>query len=245
MMPQPALSCATTSTSSNTVTRSFTAPAEPAALVDMVQIVPRLLCAETMADLLCTSRQLRCLVHEATNSIAIDGKGLQTQCQVGEFVQALINGCWPCLQILKIRYWVKANQDGQLNLSGYNQIFSCFGVDAMSQLVAGKWSALKHLDVSDNKLDSAAIACLVQADWPLETLHLSNNVLDLEAMEHLVQGSWPRLKQLTLRVIGLTWRSCRWLTMILHQKPLQGYFKRIGHTWWHWTLPRVTLTLWA
>ncbi|KAL3131454.1 hypothetical protein ABBQ38_007762 [Trebouxia sp. C0009 RCD-2024] len=197
MTPQPALCCATTSASSSTATRSFPAPAEPAALVDMVHIVPRLLCAETMASLLCVSRQLRCLVHEETTSIAIDGKGLHTQCQVGEFVQVLINGCWPRLQSLKIRYWVKADQDGRLNLSGYNQILSCFGIDAMSQLVAGKWSAL-NLDLSDNKLDPAAIASLVQADWPLETLHLSNNVMDMGAMEHLVQGSWPRLKQLTL-----------------------------------------------
>ena len=68
----------------------------------------------------------------------------------------------------------------------------------MSQLVAGKWPALKHLDLSNNKLDMGAIAWLVQADWLLEKLCLSNNRIHVKAIQQLVRGHWPRLKQFTV-----------------------------------------------
>lgn len=98
-------------------------------------------------------------------------------------------------------------------------MFSCFGVDAMSKLVASNWPALKHLDLSENKLESAAIAPLVQVDRPLETLHPSNNTIDMEAMEHLVQGNWPRLRQLTLNWCRLNVKTVEVLAKV--QWPLQ------------------------
>ena len=72
------------------------------------------------------------------------------------------------------------------------------GVNAMSQLVLGKWPALRCLDLSHNGLDTAAtgrsqwaISLLTQADWPLENLQLSDNRIDAEAVKILTTAQWP------------------------------------------------------
>ena len=184
------------------------APTQPAALADVLQAAPRLLqmlFPDTKARLAATSRQLQCLVHDHVTSITITQlRHNDTQSQVEE-LQLLVSGRWPCLQRLKIEHRKKLdtevirqrsqalpNKTASLDLS-----MNFLAVDAMSQLVLGKWPALKHLDLSHNNLDTDAIALLTQADWQLEVLQLCDNRIDVEAVKLLTTAQWP-LRQLDL-----------------------------------------------
>lgn len=147
-----------------------------------------------------TSRQLRCLVHDQVTSITIvQYRERDTQYQF-EHLQLLVSGRWPCLQCLKIEYREKPDTQAirQLNKTASLDLsINLLGVEAMSQLVLGNWPALKHLELSHNKLDTTAIALLAQADWPLEVLQLGDNRIDVEAVKILTAAQWP-LRQLDL-----------------------------------------------
>lgn len=96
-------------------------------------------------------------------------------------VKTLTGGGWQRLQRLKLL-------SGRLETSATTQLsrltFSLTSLDlswnalddaAMSQLVLGKWPALKSLNLNHNNLGAAAIFQLTQADWPLEELQLADN----------------------------------------------------------------------
>ena len=188
---------------------SCEASAQPISLIDVLHIAPTLLdqslCPSTLKPLLSTSRLLRRLVHEHVSSVTIRAL---SQDQLAE-LQPLTGGNWPCLQHLRIlvsaygarletltiKQVTGLNCSGltSLNLSGNSLV-----AEGMSQLVLGKWPALKTLDLSHNNLDAAAMAQLTQAVWPLEELQLGSNTITVEAMEKLVQGNWPKLRRLSL-----------------------------------------------
>ena len=89
----------------------------------------------------------------------------------------------------------------------------------MSQLILGNWPELKRLDVSYNVLNTAAIASLSQAPWPLVELQLSGNLLDVEAMHQLIQGRWPQLMHL-----GLKWSKLNaQIVAVLVKAPWQAW----------------------
>ena len=228
--------CLEVSSSSKGSACSLKAPAEPAALIDILQMAPRLLqslCPKTMATLSSTSKQLRCMVHEHATSVSIiQHNGHGTQYQITE-LQVLTNGNWPHLQRLNIKYRAKLEMAAirQLSKASWSSLTNldlsrnCLSADAISQLVLGKWPALKRLNLSYNRLDADAIALLTQADWPLEELQLSDNKIDVEAMEQLIQGRWPKLSQLTLRWNNLNTRTIAVLAQV--QWPLQ--YLDLGH----------------
>ena len=207
---QPVLPGLEVSSSNKGSACSFEPPAGPVALLDILQMAPRLLqslCPKTMATLASTSKQLHCLVHGYVTSVSIiQHNGHGTPYQITE-LQVLTNGNWPRLQRLNIKYRAKLEMAAirQLSKASWSSLTSLdlsrnsLSTDAISQLVLGKWPALKRLNLSCNRLDSAAIALLTQAEWPLEELQLSDNRIGVEAMEELIQGRWPKLSQLTLR----------------------------------------------
>lgn len=181
---------------------SCTASAKPAELVDVLQVAPRLLqcmCPETKAALSSTSRHLRCLVYQHVSSISIDRNSQHIQCLVADLVRVLVKGSWPSLRCLHIRNWQKTAKNLELKATGPRLPFNGFGTGAMSQMVAGNWPALRELDLSNNKLGTAATSLLSNVDWPLEKLNLSDSKMDVNAIEHLLQGRWPTLTRLTLR----------------------------------------------
>ena len=227
---QAVLPCLKVSSSIKGSAYSFKAPAESVALINILQMAPRLLqslCPKTMATLSSTSRQLRCMVHEHVTSISIiQHNGHGTQYQITE-LQVLTNGHWPHLQRLNIKYRAKLEMAAirQLSKASWSSLTSLdlsrnsLSADAISQLVLGQWPALKRLNLSYNRLDTAAIALLTQADWPLEELQLSDNRIGVEAMEELIQGRWPKLSQLTLRWNNLNTRTIAVLAQV--QWPLR------------------------
>ena len=233
---QAVFPCLKVSSSSKGSSCSFKAPAEAVALVDLLQMAPRLLqsvCPKTMATLSSTCKQLRSMVHEHVTSVSIiQHNGHGTQYQITE-LQALTNGHWPHLQRLNIKYRAKLEMAAirQLSKGPWSSLTSldlsrnALSADAMSQLVLGKWPALKCLNLSYNRLDTAAIALLTQADWPLEDLQLSDNRIGVEAMQELIQGRWPKLSQLTLRWNNLNAHTIAVLAQL--QWPLQ--YLDLGH----------------
>ena len=74
-------------------------------VMHVAPILLQTLCLSTLGDLSSTSKQLRCLVHANVTSIGHDGYGC-TQYQTAE-MQVLVNGSWPRLHHLKLRYWAK------------------------------------------------------------------------------------------------------------------------------------------
>ena len=69
----------------------------------------------------------------------------------------------------------------------------------MKQLFKKQWQQLRHLSLSWNGLDQAAIMHLVQGDYPrLQTLNLAGTRLTQPAMVFLVNGRWPLLHKLDL-----------------------------------------------
>ena len=259
---QPVLPCLkVSSSSSNGSACSFKAPAEPVALIDILQMAPRLLqslCPKTMATLSSTSKQLRCLVHEHVTSVSIiQHNGHGTQYQITE-LQVLTNGNWPHLQRLNIKYRAKLemaairqlSKASWISLTSLDLSRNSLSTDAISQLVLGKWPALKHLNLSYNRLDTAAIALLTQADWPLEELQLSDNRIGVEAMEELIQGRWPKLSQLTLRWNNLNSQTIAVLAEVLWplryldlgQNPLNAHaMEHLGRGRW----PNLETLIWA
>ncbi len=100
----------------------------------------------------------------------------------------------------------------------------------MKQLFKKQWRQLRHLSLSWNDLDEAAIMHLVQGDWTgegtslirpamvylvhgrwplLQKLDLSHNHLDVEALALLMRGDWPLLETLDLsdNIMGFDMRT--------------------------------------
>ena len=182
---------------------------QPAALTAVLQAALRLLQLlhpGTKAILSAVSRQLRSLVHDHVTSITIIyQREHDTQCQL-EGLSLLVSACWPCRQHLKNEFRGKLDTQAvrQLSKASSNKTVSpdlsmnILEMDAMSQLVLGKWPALKHLDLSYSNFDTAAMALLTQADWSLEELKLSDNRIDEEALRLLTKAQWT-LRHLDLR----------------------------------------------
>ena len=227
---QPGLCCLKLSSSRNGSACKVSAAAEPVALTDTLHMAPTLLPSLyplTMAPLLSTSRQLRCMIHEHVSSINIGQyKARGTQYQITE-LQMLTNGNWPHLQRLKIYYrdYLEIAAITQLSTASWSSLTSldlsenALGADAISQLVLGKWPALKRLNLGSNRLGTAAMAFLAQADWPLEELILAENDIGREAMENLTHGRWPKLAHLNLMWNELDAHTIAVLTKV--QWPLQ------------------------
>ena len=219
--------------------RSLKAFTEHALFSDVLHVAPTLLqtlCLSTLGNLSSASRELRCLLHAHVSSISIGPGGYGTTQYHFAEIQVLVNGSWPRLQRLKLRYWAKLETGtiAQLSKASWPSLTSLdlsrnlLSADAMPHLASGKWPALKHLGLHGNQLDSAATAWLAQADWPLEELQLSDNKLDVKAMENLIQGNWP-LKQLTLQLNKLTAQSIA--VLVKAEWPLQQL--NLGHNELH------------
>ena len=62
-------------------------------------------------------------------------------------------------------------------------------------------AAWPKLDLLDNRLNAAALACLADAKWPeLTEVYLNGNRVDFDhaSMSKFVQGIWPELTLLDL-----------------------------------------------
>ena len=136
----------------------------------------------------------------------------------------LVSGRWPCLQ--RLVFGFRENLDTR-DVRQLSKALLCKtanpdltmkfpGVNAMSQLVLGKWPALRCLDtvaislltradwplenlkLSDNRIDAEAVKILTTAQWPLRHLDLGHNQLHSSALSHLCSGRWPDLQTLVL-----------------------------------------------
>lgn len=160
--------------------QSVQASAQPLSLSDVLQMAPpllALLCPSALKALLSTSRPLRRLVHGHVSSISICTGPQQYFAQV----KTLTGGGWQRLQRLKLLSGrLETSATTQLSrltssLTSLDLSWNALDDAAMSQLVLGKWPALKSLNLNHNNLGAAAIFQLTQADWPLEELQLADN----------------------------------------------------------------------
>ncbi|DBA76571.1 TPA: hypothetical protein ACH3X2_008626 [Trebouxia sp. C0005] len=175
-------------------------------LVRTLQEVPQILLALTQRDLRtlqasCT--QLRMLVHAFATRLEIQ-EDLDGRIPLAD-IKLLVKGGWFHLQTLRL---VKAGLD-EAELLQFGQ---------------GRWLALSNLDLSQNRISSHAMACVVSCGlpalkainlswnsigaciplltlcrWPqLESLNLSRNQVDGAGIQQLVKGDWPLLTSLDL-----------------------------------------------
>lgn len=97
----------------------------------------------------------------------------------------------------------------QLDWRHLNLSNNRLGSAAMKQLVRGRWPELKRLDLRKNQLDEAAIKCLSQGHWPaLKELILDENPdVDAAVVACIPQAKFVLLSGLSLAKIDLDYVS--------------------------------------
>ena len=171
-------------------------------LLDLLQQTPRL--AEILlqnrktAIALCrTSRAARALIQDHVTAVQVlEHNGYDLQYQI-EAMKKLVNGRWPHLQKLDIKYRAKLRYEaiaipGHANwpsLTTLSLSRKSLEASAVQHLLHGDWPKLKSLDLSHNSLGAVGMAWLSKANWPcLQTLVLSDVQLNAEAVEELSKG---------------------------------------------------------
>ena len=198
--------------SAQTTDRHLHAASNSLGLLDLLQQTPRLaqilLQNSKTAIALCgTSRAARALIQDHVTAVQVlehNGYGLQYQI---EAMKKLVNGRWPHLQKLDIKYRAKLQYEaiailGQANwpcLTTLSLSRNSLEASAVQHLLHGNWPKLGSLDLSHNSLGAVGMEWLSKASWPcLQTLVLSDVQLNAEAVEELSKGDWRELRHVNL-----------------------------------------------